>query len=82
MVYGIRHSFSAFFPAIFDEFGWNRGSTAVMLSLGLLVYGFVAPIVDSLADRWRPKKVVLIGTTILSLATAGCTFDNELWHFY
>ncbi len=82
IVYGIRHSFSAFFPAILDNFGWSRGSTAVMLSLSLLVYGFVAPIVGSLADRWRPKKLVLIGSAILSLATLGCVSATELWHFY
>ena len=82
IVYGIRHSFSAFFPPILDEFGWSRASTAVMLSLSLLVYGFTAPMVGSLADRWRPKKLMLIGMTILSLATTGCAFANELWHFY
>ncbi len=82
IVYGMRNSFSAFFATILDEFGWSRGSTAVMLSLNLLIYGFVAPIVGSLADRWCPKKVMLIGMAILSLAVTGCAFANELWHFY
>ena len=82
LIYGIRHSFSVFFPPILDEFGWGRGSTAVMLSLNLLIYGFVAPVAGSLGDRWKPRRVMPIGIIILGLATAGCAFARELWHFY
>ena len=82
LIYGIRHSFSVFFPSILDEFGWSRGSTAFMLSLNLLIYGFVAPVAGSLGDRWKPKRLMPIGIAILGLATAGCAFAHELWHFY
>jgi sugar phosphate permease len=82
LIYGTRHSFSVFFPPILDEFGWSRGSTAFMLSLNLLVYGFTAPIAGSLADRWKPKLVMIIGIIILGLALASCSFSTELWHFY
>jgi MFS family permease len=82
LIYGIRHSFSVFFPPILDEFGWARGSTAMMLSLNILIYGFVAPVAGSLGDRWKPRKVMPIGLTILCLATAGCAFAHKLWHFY
>ena len=82
LIYGIRHSFSVFFPSILEEFGWNRGSTAFMLSLNLLVYGSLAPITGSLGDRWKPHRVMPIGLIILGLATMGCAFAQELWHFY
>ena len=82
LIYGIRHSFPVFFPSILDEFGWSRGSTAFMLSLNLLIYGFVAPVAGSLGDRWKPYRVMPIGIIILGLATAGCAFAYELWHFY
>ncbi len=82
LIYGVRHSFSIFFPPILDEFGWSRGSTALMLSLSLLFYGFTAPVAGSLADRWQPRKVGIIGIIILGLATASCAFARELWHFY
>ena len=62
LIYGIRHSFAVFFPSILDEFGWSRGSTAFMLSLNLLIYGFVAPVAGSLGDRWcrrhLPRKTL------------------------
>ncbi|MHA2067674.1 MAG: MFS transporter, partial [Candidatus Thorarchaeota archaeon] len=82
IIYGIRHSFSVFFPPILDEFGWSRGSTALMFSINLLIYGFVAPMAGSLGDRWRPRRVMPIGLIILSVATAGCAYASELWHFY
>ena len=82
LVYGTRHSFPVFFSPILDEFGWSRGSTAFMLSLNLLMYGLTAPIVGSLYDRWKPRRIILIGVTVLALATAGCAFARELWHFY
>ncbi len=82
LVYGTRNSFPVFFPSILDEFGWSRGSTAFMLSLNLLMYGFMAPIVGSLCDRWKPHRLILIGVIVLGLATAGCAFARELWHFY
>jgi sugar phosphate permease len=81
-VYGIRHSFSIFFPSILGEFGWARGSTAIMLSLNILVYGLLAPVAGSLADRWHPRRVTMIGLLVLGLATAGCALARELWHFY
>jgi MFS family permease len=53
-----------------------------MLSLHLLVYGFIAPVAGYLADRWNPRRVMLIGITIITVATAACGFAYELWHFY
>lgn len=82
LIYGIRHAFSVFFPPILDEFGWARGSTAIMFSLNVFIYGFLAPLAGSLGDRWKPRRVMPMGVVILGLATAGCAFAHELWHFY
>ena len=82
LVYGIRTSFSAFFPHILDEFHWFRGSTAVMLSLNIFIYGLAAPVAGTLVDRWKPRAVVVIGIFLLALSTALCYFARELWHFY
>ena len=82
LIYGIRHSFSVFFPPILEEFGWSRGSTAVMYSMNILVYGLLGPVAGGLADRWNPARVIPLGIAILALATASCAFATELWHFY
>lgn len=82
LIYGIRNSFSVFFDPILDEFQWYRGSTAIMLSLNILIYGLTAPVAGSLVDRWKPRRVSFIGIGILTLSTAGCSLAGELWHFY
>jgi len=82
LVYGVRHSFSVFFPPILDEFGWGRGETAVMLSLHLFFYGLAAPVIGTITDWWHPRRILLIGTVILSSAAALCSLATQLWHFY
>jgi MFS family permease len=82
LIYGIRTSFSAFFPHVLDEFHWFRGSTAIMLSLNIFIYGLAAPVAGHLVDRWKPRAVVVIGIWLLALATGACYFARELWHFY
>jgi sugar phosphate permease len=82
LIYGIRMSFSTFFPHVLEEFLWDRGNTAIMLSLNIFIYGLAAPFAGSLVDRWKPRAVVVIGISILALATASCYFARELWHFY
>lgn len=81
-IYGVRHSFSIFFPSILDEYGWARGDTALMLSLNVLVYGCAAPFAGLLADRWRPKKTMVIGVLVLGASIAACAFASRLLHFY
>lgn len=82
LTYGIRHSFSVFFPPILDEFGWSRGSTALMYSLNILVYGLIAPLAGSCGDRWNPKWIMPLGALLLALSAAACSRATELWHFY
>jgi sugar phosphate permease len=81
-IYGIRHSFAVFFSPMLEEFGWSRGDTAMMMSLNILTYGFMAPIAGVLGDRWRPRVLIPFGIVILGVSTAGCTFATRLWHFY
>jgi MFS family permease len=82
LVYGVRYSFSIFFPEILNEFGWTRGSTALMMSLNSLVYGLMSPVVGTLSSRGKPKTMMLAGVIILALAMIGCSFARQLWHCY
>jgi sugar phosphate permease len=82
LIYGIRNSFSVLFGPILEEFGWLRSSTALMLSLNVLVYGLTAILAGTLVDRWKPRHVAFIGGIILTTATALCYLASQLWHFY
>jgi MFS family permease len=82
LIYGVRHSFSIFFPSILEEYGWARGDTALMLSLNVLLYGCAAPFAGILADRWHPKKTMVIGVLVLGASISACAFATRLLHFY
>jgi MFS family permease len=82
VVYGIRHSFAAFFPPILNDYGWTRGSTALMFSINVMLYGMLSPIVGNLADRWKPKLMMSLGVIIIGASTAACALASELWQFY
>jgi MFS family permease len=82
LVFGIRTSFSIFFEPVLNYFHWYRGSTAIMLSLNIFVYGLAAPVAGILVDRWKARTVAVLGLLLLFLSTAACYFATELWHFY
>ncbi len=80
--YGARYSFSVIFPSLLAEFHWPRDTTAVMLSVHLLVYGCVAPVAGNLVDRIGPRKTMVFGTILLSLGLILSGWGSKPWHFY
>ena len=82
LTYGTRSSFSSFFPYVLDTFHWDRGVTAIMLSINLLVYGLSAPIAGMLIDKWKPRVVPVLGIFMLAFSTAACYFADQLWQYY
>ena len=47
--FGLRYSFSVFYVALFEDFGWGRAETAGIYSIHRLVYAALAPIAGVLA---------------------------------
>jgi MFS family permease len=80
--YGARYSFSVIFPSLLEEFKWPRDITAAMLSVHILVYGFIAPVAGYLVDRTGPRKTMISGAVLLSAGLALSRWGNEPWHFY
>lgn len=80
--YTIRNSFSVFYPTIVEEFGWERGSTALMFSITILCYGLAAPIAGGLVDRFGPRMVIPVGACIMGSSLALCSLAKAQWHFY
>jgi MFS family permease len=80
--FALRNAFSVFYPAIVDDFGWTRGSAAIMFSLSILVYGLLSPLAGSLVDKTKPHVVVAVGVTLLAGCVALCSLATREWHFY
>lgn len=82
MAYTVQNSFSIFFVAILDEYGWDRGSTALAFSVFTLVYGLGSPVTGALVDRLGPRVVVPLGAVILSAGLFACSQVSQPWQLY
>src|SRR6266581_2162397 len=58
LVSPIISSFSVFYPAVLQDFHWSRGSTAIALSLHLVLGGIASPFAGGLIDKYGPRLVM------------------------
>src|SRR5258708_21736551 len=77
-----RTAFSLLFPAILDEFGWDRGVTAGAFSFGFVVSALITPSVGRLMDRRGPRLVVEAGVTMMGAGLLLATLTREPWQLY
>ncbi len=77
-----RTAFSLLFPAMLDEFGWDRGLTAGAFSFGFLVSAVVTPFVGRLMDQRGPRLVVEIGVFAMGVGLLLGSLIREPWQLY
>jgi len=80
--YALRNIFSVFYPVLVEEFGWERGGTALMFSIHVLVYGLTAPLAGSLVDRFDPRVTFSVGACVMGTGIALCSLATAQWQFY
>ena len=77
-----RTAFSLLFPAILDEFGWDRGVTAGAFSFGFLVSAVVTPFIGRVMDRRGPRLVVEAGVLAVASGLVLAALIHEPWQLY
>jgi MFS family permease len=77
-----RTAFSLLFPAILDEFQWERGVTAGAFSFGFLVSAVVTPFVGRLMDRRGPRVVIELGVVTMAAGLFLASLSREPWQLY
>ena len=77
-----RTAFSLLFPAILDEFGWDRGVTAGAFSFGFLVSALVTPFVGWLMDLRSPRLVIELGVVTMGLGLLFAGLINDPRQLY
>jgi MFS family permease len=68
-----RTSFSLLFPAILDEFKWDRSVIAGAFSIGFVASAIITPVVGLLMDRWGPRIVIPLGAILVIIGFWGAT---------
>jgi len=64
------------------EFGWGRGALSGAAAISLLLLGAAGPVVGRFADRWGPRRIVVVSLLLLSAGSISAAFVQRLWHVY
>jgi len=78
----VFYGFTAIFEPIANEFGWSYTQISFAASLRGLEMGILAPIVGILADRWGPRRLIIIGAVIGALGLFLLSRTTSLTMFY
>jgi sugar phosphate permease len=76
------YGFSVFFNPIRETFGWNATDTSVAFTLRSIETGAFSPVVGILADKMAPRKLLIVGWTIISFGFILMSRINSIWTFY
>lgn len=78
----IFYGFTAIFEPIANETGWSYTQISLAASLRGLEVGLLAPFIGILADRWGPKRLLVIGTifTVAGLILLGRTTSLAMFY--
>jgi MFS family permease len=76
------YGFSVFFNPIRDTFQWSAAETSVAFTLRSVETGVFSPIVGALADKLAPRKLMIIGWSIIGFGFILMSQISSLWTFY
>ena len=79
---GLRAVFGVYIKPMEAEFGWSRGALSGAAAISLLLLGAAGPFVGRLADRWGPRRIIVLALLLLGVGTMASAYVQQLWHVY
>jgi MFS family permease len=79
---GIRFVVGPFLKPIVADLGLDRASFSLVVSLSLLLYGALQPLVGRVVDRVGARLLMVAGTLLLGASLASLSLVTQLWHLY
>src|SRR5574341_729196 len=61
------------------EFGWDRASIAMAVSINFLLFGLAGPLLGRLIDKIGPRVVATCAIGLIGLGAAGTLFMTKVW---
>jgi len=78
----VAASFPIFYVPILEDFNRSRGSTAIGMSLHLILSGVAAPFAGGLIDRFGPRVIMPLGAVVTGLSLLWLSQSSAMWQFY
>lgn len=78
---GAMFSLPVFLQPIAKDTGWSVTGISSAMTVGFLAMAFASMVWGNLSDRWGPRPVVLIGSTLLAVAIALSSLATSLLAF-
>ena len=75
---GLRAAFAVYIKPIESEMGWSRGAMSGAAALSLLLLGATGPFAGRLADRWGPRRVIVLALLLLVGGSIASAFVHNL----
>jgi MFS family permease len=82
VAFGVVYSFGAFFKPIAAEFGATRADILAVFSITAAIYSLLGLATGTLADRYGPRVVVLIGAIAMGAGLLTTATIDRLWVGY
>ena len=79
---GILASFSVFYIALVETFGWSRAATGSIASVNGFFYSASSPLVGWAYDRLGPRILMPLGAFLIGCGLLLSGAGRSLWHFY
>jgi MFS family permease len=79
---GLRATFGVYIKPIETEMGWSRGALSMAAAISLLLLGASGPFAGRLADRWGPRRVIVVSLALLGIGGIAMSFVDTLWQLY
>jgi sugar phosphate permease len=76
---GIRATNVVLILPLEHDFGWDRTTVSLALSVNLLLYGFCGPFAGALMTRFGIRRVMLIALLTLAVAVGLSTLMQSAW---
>ena len=77
---GARFAIGLTFKPMVDEFGWSRGELGLAVGLYMVVPAFATFMAGRMADRFRPRALLIGGTVIGGVGIAAMSLVTQPWH--
>jgi MFS family permease len=78
---GMRLGIGPFFLPVAHDLGFSRSLLATIVAVGMICYGLAMPLAGYLVARHGTRPVLLLGTTLVVIATGWTMVAREAWSF-